>query len=207
MNADTVRADFRSALVEYIRAEAKPVDKFSHQPRLYRLAVLIGQGQVYDDDVLFAAAWLHDLGVFVGHRPEAVEELARWDHVVYAMKRGPSVLAGLGFPSAKIPATLEAIRTHLPDRVPTTVEGTILRDADLLEQLGAVGIMRVISKIGRDTRYPGYGEALATLKKNAACLPPLLQLPRARQIAETRAQFRREFLAAAEAEALGAPFD
>ena len=61
--------DFRTALVEYIRQEAQPVDKFSHQPRLYHLATQIGAGLEYDDDVLFAAAWLHDLGVFYGHRP------------------------------------------------------------------------------------------------------------------------------------------
>jgi uncharacterized protein len=59
---------FRTALADNIRAQARPVDKFSHRPWLYQLAVKIGAGQAYDDDVRFAAAWLHDLGVFIGHR-------------------------------------------------------------------------------------------------------------------------------------------
>ena len=57
-------------MVEYIRTQAKPPDKFSHQPRLYQLAKRLAEGRAYDDDVLYAAAWMHDLGVFIGHRPE-----------------------------------------------------------------------------------------------------------------------------------------
>src|ERR1700749_3046474 len=81
--------DFRTALVEYIRQECKPVDKFSHQPRLYALTQQIGAGEKYDDEVVFAAVWLHDLGVFVGHRPEEPAALAAWDCVAYSMKQTP----------------------------------------------------------------------------------------------------------------------
>src|SRR5438128_2537096 len=59
-------ADYRSAIAEYIRVQAKPPDKFSHQPRLYTLACALAEGKPFDDDVLYAAAWLHDLGVFIG---------------------------------------------------------------------------------------------------------------------------------------------
>ena len=65
--------------MDYIRQQAQPVDKFSHQPRLYDLTRTIGAGQTYDDDVVFAAVWMHDLGVFVGHRPEEPAALANWD--------------------------------------------------------------------------------------------------------------------------------
>ena len=68
--------DFRQAIQEYIAREARPVEKFGHQPRLYALAQQVGAGHDYDDDVVFAAAWLHDIGVFIGHRPEDPEELA-----------------------------------------------------------------------------------------------------------------------------------
>ena len=66
---------FRIAIADYIRREARPVEKFGHQPRLYALACRIGEGLQYDDDVLYAAAWLHDLGVFIGHRPEDMDAL------------------------------------------------------------------------------------------------------------------------------------
>ncbi len=50
----------------------------------------------YDDDVVYAAAWLHDLGVFIGHRPEDPEALSRWDNVSYAMKQAPAALPDVG---------------------------------------------------------------------------------------------------------------
>ena len=75
--------DFRSEIAAYIRGAALPEDKYGHQPRLYALTQRIGEGMAYDDDVVYAAAWLHDLGVFVGHRPEDPEKLAKWDHVIY----------------------------------------------------------------------------------------------------------------------------
>src|SRR6202522_1709414 len=98
---------FRSGLAEYVRAQALPVDKLGHQPRLYALTRLIGQGLSYDDDVVYAAAWLHDLGVFIGHRPENPDELARWDNVAYAMKLAPSVLHQVGFPASKVVAVVD----------------------------------------------------------------------------------------------------
>ena len=194
---------FRSAIVDYIREQAKPVDKFSHQPRLYELTKAVGAGQRYDDDVVFAAVWMHDLGVFIGHRPEDPGALAVWDCMAYAMHRSPDVLKQLGFPVEKIPAVVEVIRTHQPAANPTTLEGTIVRDADILEQLGATIILRTVSKIGRDTRFKTFADALAVLQKNADTLPGQLKLPTARQLAEPRLRRLRTFLEAARAEQCG----
>ncbi len=196
---------FRNAIVEYIRAQAQPVDKFSHQPRLYHIATQVGEGQSCDDDVLFAAVWMHDLGVFVGHRPEEPAALALWDNVSYAMKRTPGILSQLGFPPEKIPAVVEAIRTHQPSMQPATTEGVILRDADILEQLGAVGILRAVSKVGRDTRYPTFADALSVLQRNLETLPGQLRLETSSQLAQPRVQVLRAFLEAAQAEADGEP--
>lgn len=193
-------SDFRAALVDYIRAEAKPVDKFSHQERLYTLTREIGVGQSYDDDVVFAAVWLHDLGVFIGHRPENPDALAAWDCVAYAMQQAPEVLSRLGFPIAKIPAVVEVIRTHQPQEQPTTIEGVIVRDADLLEQLGAVAVLRTVCKIGRDTRFHTFPDALRVLQRNADTLLPQIRLPAARRLAEPRLAVLTAFLQAARAE-------
>jgi uncharacterized protein len=190
-------------MVEYIRAQAKPPDKFSHQPRLYRLARRLAEAQPYDDDILYAAAWMHDLGVFRGHRPEDPAALAAWDHVAYATGRVPTILRELGFPEAKIPVTIEAIRTHLPSGKPTSFEGTLLRDADLLEQLGAIGALRTVSKVGRDTRFVRYADAVQVLRRNLEQLPVRLELASARRLAEPRVKALKAFLEAAEAEADG----
>ena len=196
--------DFRPALVEYIRAQARPVDKFSHQPRLYELTRKIGAGQNYDDDVVFAAVWLHDLGVFVGHRPEDPKVLAEWDCVAYAMHQSPEILARFGFPAEKIPAVVGVISTHQPQEQPATIEGIIVRDADILEQLGATTVLRTVCKIGRDTRFHTFPDALWVLRNNADTLPGRLKLSRARELAGPRLKALRAFLAAAEVEGFAA---
>ena len=68
--------EYRTAIANFIRTAAQPADKCSHQLRLYQLARR-------DDDVLYAAAWMQDLGVFIGHRPEDPVALASWDSVAY----------------------------------------------------------------------------------------------------------------------------
>jgi uncharacterized protein len=197
---------FRAVLSDYVRSQALPVDKLGHQPRLYALTRLIGQGLSYDDDVVYAAAWLHDLGVFIGHRPENPNELSGWDNVAYAMKQAPAVLHRAGFPPAKVTQVVEAIRTHQPHLTPASLEGTILRDADILEQLGAVGILRIVAKIGRDTRYQTFTDAAATLRRNLAELPGKLSLESAQMLARPRVILLRDFLQELEQEAHDALF-
>jgi uncharacterized protein len=193
----------RKAIADYIRANARPPDKFSHQLRVYNLARQLAEDKAYDDDVLYAAAWLHDLGVFIGHRPEELEALAHWYNIAYAMQTTPGLLSGFGFPSEKISNVIEVIRTHVPSATPTCFEGALLRDADILEQLGAVGILRIVSKVGRDTRFVMFEDALRVLRKNAQELPAKLQLDSARRLAEPRLKTLREFLEAAAVEAGG----
>lgn len=193
-------APCRRAIAEYVRQEARPIDKLGHMPRLYALAAQLGAGVPHDDDVLFAAAWLHDLGVFTGHRPEEIDRLAAWDHVAYAMDRIPALLERFDFPRAKIAGVVEAVRTHLPSREPTTIEGTLLRDADLLEQVGAIGILRMASKVGRDTRFPDIVDVVRALRKRAAAVPGELRLDRARELARARLAILDAFLDAADAE-------
>ncbi len=180
------------------------MDKLGHQPRLYALTRLIGNGLSYDDDVVYAAAWLHDLGVFIGHRPEDPDELARWDCVSYAMQHAPLALLQSGFPTTKVAGVVEAIRTHQPHLTPVSIEGTILRDADILEQLGAIGILRVAAKIGRDTRYPTFTDAAATLRKSLLELPEKLQLDSAKTLAAPRVALLQAFLQELEKETYGA---
>lgn len=102
--------DFRRGIADYIAQEARPREKFGHQPRLYALTRQVGEGLEYDDDVVYAAVWLHDLGAFAGHRPEDLEQLQRWDHAAYSMQKAPGILERLGFPSEKIALVVEVRR-------------------------------------------------------------------------------------------------
>lgn len=199
-------SDWRSAIETYIRREARPIDKFGHQPRLYALARRIAERRNCDDDVLFAAAWLHDVGVFAGHRPEDAAALAQWDNVAYAVELVPSLLSATDFPAHKIDAVVEAIRTHRVPAHPTTIEGIVLRDADIIEQLGAIGILRTVAKVGRDTRVPTFTAAVESLTKALATLPAEIRLDTARSLAQPKIEMLRSFLGAVESEAQPALF-
>jgi len=116
------------------------------------------------------------------------------------------ILAESQFPQAKIPAVLDAIRAHQPQDDPLTMEATILRDADILEQLGAIGILRAVSKVGRDTRYGRFSDITPVLRKALAELPPKLRLKRARELAAPKLSVLAGFLQAVDAEASGLLF-
>jgi uncharacterized protein len=194
-------AGWRESVVAYIRAEAQPADKFGHQPRLYALATQIGGGMDYDDDVVFAAAWMHDLGVFIGHRPSDPAELAGWDHVPYTISRTRELLLSWGFPSSKLDAVAEVIRTHQPHDEPTRIEAVILRDADILEQLGAIGALRTLVKIGRDTRYFTFSDVLPVLERAVEHLPGKLRLVQSNKLAVERVKSLSAMLQAIKNEA------
>jgi uncharacterized protein len=192
---------FRDFIAAVVAREARPADKYGHQPRLYALTRRIGEEFTYDDDIVYAAAWLHDIGVFVGNRPEDPELLRQWDHVGYACERSDLILREAGFPEEKIPAVLDAIRTHQPKDDPQSIEAVILRDADILEQPGAIGLLRTISKVGRDTRYKRFSDVLPMIRSALTDLPPNLRTERAKQLAAQKIRLLAEFIEAVEQEA------
>ena len=138
--------------------------------------------------------------MFQGHRPEDPAALAGWDNVAYAEATVPELLRQFGFPAGKVPAVVQAIRSHLPSGQPSAIEGILLRDADILEQLGAVGILRMVSKVGRDTRYPTHGDAVRVLRRSVEDLPRQLCLPLARKLAEPRVAAMNAFFEAIDVE-------
>ena len=193
-------SNFRPAIEAHLQANANPQHKYGHQPRLYALTQQIGAGLTYDEDVVYAAVFLHDLGVFISHRPEDQATLKSWDHVAYVIAKAPAILTKAGFTLTKIPAVLEVIRTHQPHDTPTTLEATIARDADILEQLGAIGITRTLAKLGSDTRFHTFTDALNALKRQLATLPAKLILEPSKALAAPRIQILQSFIEALETE-------
>jgi uncharacterized protein len=199
----TLEAPYRAHLRSFLKTNANPPHKYGHQPRLYLLSQQIGEGQLYDDDVVFAAAWLHDLGVFIGHRPEDPGLLRRWDHVAYTTTKTPALLTSMSFPPEKIPAVLEVIRTHQPHDMARTIEAVIVRDADILEQLGAIGVLRTASKLGSDNRFTMFQDAQQSLARALEELPKKIQLETTKRLAEPRIAALQAFLEALESESQG----
>ena len=196
---------WRTALVERIRVEALPPEKFSHQARLYLLSreIADAEGQPVDDDVLFGAAWAHDLGVFTGHRPNEPEALKRWNSTDYTVAHAGLLLAECGFPPEKIAAAVECIRTHEPHGEPITLEGIIVRDADLLEQIGTVAVMRTVAKIAQDTRFITFADAAGSLRRALGTVPAKLRTAQGKELGEPRIVALKSFLDSLDAESMG----
>jgi uncharacterized protein len=198
-------SDFRDQLEQYVRREASPEHKYSHQPRLYALtreiAGNIKPAPTYDDDIVYAAAFLHDLGVFIGHRPEDPEALKQWNHVTYICDQAPAILIRFNFPTDKIESVLACIREHQPHDNPQSFEATLLRDADILEQLGAIGILRTTAKLGSDTRFHHFSDVRNSLQRALDTLPTQIRLDVTRELAAPRIVAMYSFLEALKDEA------
>lgn len=107
----------------------------------------------------------------------------------------------MGVSGQKLDAVTEAIRTHQPQDEPESLEAVLLRDADILEQLGAIGALRALVKIGRDTRYSTFSSVLPVMRRAVADLPDRLRLERARELAQPRVALLQVLIAGMEAEA------
>jgi uncharacterized protein len=114
---------------------------YQHVLRVYNLAKRIGEEEKADVFVLEAAALLHDLGRAEEARDPTI------DHAQRSAEMAREILERMGFQEEKIEAILYAIRVHRYREgiVPETKEAKILQDADKLDALGAVGIMRCFS--------------------------------------------------------------
>jgi uncharacterized protein len=149
----------------------------------------------YDDDVLFAAAYLHDIAGFAPWEKKGV------DHQDRGAELMDSVLTGFGFPAEKIGKVKDAIRTHMPDRSPgAAVESRLLHDADGLDWLGAIGIARDMSLVDANGGEPTFAWALHRFREDAAKVPGSLVTKAAKREAERRVAVTRAFLKDLESE-------
>ena len=172
----------------------------AHSVRDYDVAKWIAATDhlTYDDDVLFAAAYLHDIAGFPPW------EKAGIDHQDRGADLMDSVLTGFGFPAEKIGKVKDAIRTHMPDRAPgAAVESQLLHDADGLDWLGAIGIARDMSIVDANGGKPDYGWALNRLRDDSAKVPGLLVTKAGKREAERRLAVTRAFLKDLEGETRG----
>jgi uncharacterized protein len=168
-----------------------PAWGFSHAQRDYNLARnLAATDHVsLDDDILFAAAYLHDMGTFA---PWADNKT---DHSDIAAAKAGAILAGMGFPVTKIDAVREAIRTHMYYRVPGKgPEARYLHDADGLDWLGAIGVARDFAQVDPKGGRPLPQDALKDFQENRDAVPPSLVTPAGKALAAGRLAEGKAFL-------------
>lgn len=161
--------DWRAAVRQFAETNLKhPAWGASHSLRDYELAKELASADrvTLDDDVLYAAAWLHDIAAFAPFKKQGV------DHQDQAASLVESLLAGTGFPMAKIEAVRGAIRTHMFARDPAGPEAIYLHDADALDWLGAIGVARIFGTVDAAGGSPDGPAAAEWLAKNLAEVPP-----------------------------------
>jgi HD superfamily phosphodiesterase len=141
-----------------------------------------------DDDVLFAAAYLHDMAAF---KPWESEKL---DHSDVAAGIVDTVLEGTGFPMAKIDAVRGAIRTHMYYRDPAGAEALYLHDADALDWLGAIGVARIMALVDPNGGNPDGPKAVKMLEDNLKEVPARVLSPAGRARVDARRAEQEEFL-------------
>jgi len=164
-------ADWRAAVHRFVDANMKhPAWGLSHSVRDYELAKELAAADkvAVDDDVLYAAAYLHDVAAFAPFRKRGV------DHQDEAARIVESMLAGTGFPMSKIEAVRGAIRTHMFDRDPVGPEAIYLHDADALDWLGAIGVARVFALVDPKGGSPDGPSTAAELEHTLKTVPPRL---------------------------------
>jgi HD superfamily phosphohydrolase YqeK len=109
-----------------------------HILRVLRRCIRLGEKLDADMEVLVAAVYLHDLGRHY---------IADKAHGALSAQKAEPVLERINFPQEKRKAVLLAIRVHDVAAQPedrTTLESKILYDADKIDTLGVVGVLRYI---------------------------------------------------------------
>jgi uncharacterized protein len=165
-----------------------PAWGWTHSERDYGLArdIAAREGLRIDPDVLFAAAFVHDMGAIGEFQKEGV------DHAVRSAELAEPLLRDAGFPMAKWPAVRDAILGHMHDKMPSNrPEATVLHDADTLDFLGTVGVARRLSVTGE---APDYAGGLARIRDFADKLPGRLVTATAKRMAGPRAAEMHQFL-------------
>jgi uncharacterized protein len=132
---------------------ADPAHDFSHVLRVYRNAMIIGQEEGADMQVLLLAALLHDVGSEKKHITEQGRSEDPGKRAVGAF------LEAVGLEEAARDKVKYAVEVHRFSKgiVPVTLEAKILQDADRLDAIGAIGIARVFltgGLLGRELYSP-----------------------------------------------------
>ena len=154
--------------------------RLSHVERLLKLILRIGAGMDYDETAVTVAAYLHDWGGYPRFQQPGVEHALRSMQVAESM-----VLPRMDLPQEMVPVILEAIAYHdyRDQRLVASIEALLLREADFLDFLGIIGLVREYGR-GPADLLSAYERVLA----RRGLIQGRFTLPAAREMASIRLQ-------------------
>ena len=139
-----------------------------------------------DAEAVLAGALVHDVGVTVDRKT----------HFTAGRPLAEKILKKAGLPEEKIPAALHGMECHShyggPD--PQTSEARLVRDADAMEYLGAIGLVRAVVRGLADGSFDGRAESFPKLLNSLlGKLEKTVKGHQYPELAEARLNFMREF--------------
>jgi len=175
-----------------------------HAQRLINLVGIIGEGLPYNADAIWLAAHMHDWGT-----------LPKWSKSDVSHSRRSCQLAEEHLRKMKCPkplmeTVLEAIEYHHGGADERCVEAILLRDADALDGMGTIGVLREFAMVPTETKgcysiptgwgmRGAYERSRMRLENN----PTMLRLPKSRELARRRAKEMRTLFKTFEEESFG----
>jgi uncharacterized protein len=175
--------EWKATVYALAQAQFKhPAWGWQHSERDYRLALEVANGDhlTVDTDVLFAAAFLHDMAAFAPYEKKGME------HGDRAAETSEAILRSAGFPMQKYPAVQAAERGHMYySNAGAVPEAIALHDADSLDFLGSIGALRILALTGEDK--PDATRAIKTLRGFLKDIPPKLITATAKRMGAERA--------------------
>jgi HD superfamily phosphodiesterase len=150
----------------------------AHAKRLIELVKQIGADIRYDAHIMELAAYMHDWGAFPKYVQKDVEHAVRSRLVVES-----DILPNLDLTPLQKEALLEAIELHdYRDMRPTkSNEALLLREADMLEFLGMIGMAREFARGPRNVET-----CYKRILSRRGDIQGRFTLPRAQEIAKVR---------------------
>lgn len=133
------------------RIENDSAHDFDHIMRVYKNAQQICKKEKANEKLVLSAVLLHDLISY----PKS-DKRSKMSSIESA-KKSKSILKKYDFSNEEIAIISNAISDHSfsQNKIPTSIEGKILQDADRLDALGAIGIARVFAT-GGSLKRPFY---------------------------------------------------
>lgn len=172
------------------KSGAHPALGWKHCQRVYHLAKELSQHLTLDDEILYVSAMLHDTGKYPRYA------LPNIDHALRSKGVASNILKNLKFNPDKLPKVLEAIEFHMYYSEPgSSDEAVYLRDANILDNLGNIGIMKIFSLVGQDELIQTPEDALIRAQTFAEALPKKVYTKTGRRIAVKRREEIMRFLA------------
>jgi len=142
------------------------VHGFDHIERVYGLCEIIGAEESADMQILLTAALLHD--ACDSHPANG----KRGNHHIESALLAENILKDEGWEIPKIEAVQHCITSHRfrDSNVPKTIEAKVLFDADKLDVIGAIGVVRVLA-YANQVKSPAYAAPSSTFLESGQKLP------------------------------------